>query len=222
MLPVSAQQSKTAIIFIDVQSAFRVPGYFGTERNNPSAEDNIQRVIDAARKYNSTPIASDANTNRHRSIEIIHIHHHSTNPNSPLNPAFILPDDTSMRGTDPLPCAKVIDGEAVFIKNVNSAFIGTCLEQHLRDRQIRQLLFLGLTTDHCVSTTVRMAANLGVVNDHFSKEQGTVFLLEDCCATFGKGKFPAELIHSVHIESLRGEFAEITTSGEVLRHVLLH
>jgi isochorismate hydrolase len=49
----------------------------------------------------------------------------------------------------------------VFRKHVNSAFIGTGLEAYLQTQGIRDLVLVGLTTDHCVSTSARMAANLG-------------------------------------------------------------
>jgi nicotinamidase-related amidase len=39
-------------------------------------------------------------------------------------------------------------GETIIKKNVNSAFIGTSLEQMLRDAGIKTLVIAGLTTDH--------------------------------------------------------------------------
>ena len=50
----------------------------------------------------------------------------------------------------------------MFQKNVNSAFIGTGLENfHLKKQNYTSLVIVGLTTPHCVSTTTRMAGNLG-------------------------------------------------------------
>lgn len=215
MTLISATSSKTAILLVDIQSAFRVPGYFGTERNNKCLENNVQYLIGILRLWNSTRATQDEDF-----IDIVHIHHHSVNANSPLHPSFVLPDDQTTHGIDPLPCAEVAEGEMVFIKDVNSAFIGTSLEQHLRKRRVRQLLICGITTDHCVSTTVRMAANLRVVDDLKTGQKGTIFLIRDACATFGKGNYPADLIHDVHVESLKGEFAEITTTEEMVRIVV--
>ena len=92
--------------------------------------------------------------------------------------------------------------EPLFTKNVNSAFIGTDLEDLLRKQGIEQLVVVGLTTNHCVSTSVRMAANLGF----------EVILISDATATFDRvglnGEvFPATLVHETSLASLHEEFA---------------
>ena len=67
-------------------------------------------------------------------------------------------------------------GEVVIHKGVNSAFIGTDLERVIKGRDIRTLLVAGLTTDHCVSTTTRMAANLGVCDSEEGEKVGLICL----------------------------------------------
>lgn len=95
---------------------------------------------------------------------------------------------------------------------MNSAFIGTDLEEILREHfgaSGGKLYVVGMTTDHCVSTTVRMAGNLGVCGE------GDVVLVEDGTAAHGKGGWDAETVHAVHVESLK-EFASVRRTDEVL------
>ena len=79
--------------------------------------------------------------------------HASVNPQSPLHPqrpGYKLKDQSALQADEPC-----------FVKQVNSAFIETDLEKHLKSRGIDMLVICGLTAEHCVSTTVRHAGNLG-------------------------------------------------------------
>ncbi len=97
------------------------------------------------------------------------------------------------------------------VKTVNSGFIGTGLEQALREAGSASLVIVGLTTNHCVSTTARMAGNLGF----------DTYVVEDATAAFegraldGRVR-PAEEVHSGALSDLSGEFAAIATTQDVL------
>lgn len=102
---------------------------------------------------------------------------------------------------------KPLDSEIVIKKKVNSAFIGTTLKEQLNDAKITKLVIVGLTTDHCVSSTTRMAGNFGF----------EVFLVSDATAAFNKKgldgqHYSAELIHQTALASLNEEFAKIVTT----------
>jgi len=178
-----------ALIVIDVQYAFEEHKW--GKRNNPQAEGNIARLLSAWR-----------NSDR----PVFYVRHLSLTPGS----VFALDAHGSQIKAEVAP----ITDEPIIFKNVNSAFIGTTLEQQLHDRKITQLVIVGLTTDHCVSTTTRMAGNLGF----------EVYLVSDGTATFeqigpsGKHHSAGE-IHGVNLASLHGEFAEVVCTDEILANL---
>ena len=175
------------LIIIDWQKAFRDEAYWGA-RNNPLAQDNCAALL-AHWRAKGWPVR--------------HVKHNSTNDASPLRPG--------LPGNEFEDCAAPQDGEPIYPKQVNSAFIGTRLETDLRTDGLMDLVFIGATTDHCVSTSVRMAANLGFA----------VTLVADACFTHeraGPGgiKLTAQAMHEAHLASLNGEFAAIVSTHDLI------
>ncbi len=180
---------KTALLVIDVQKGLDEPSW--GKRNNPQAESNIALLLSQWRKHG---------------LPIVHIRHCSVMPNSPLR--LELPGNAFKDEARPLA------GEKLFSKSVNSAFIGTGLEQYLREQDISSLVIVGLTTDHCVSTSVRMAGNLGF----------DVTLVSDATATFDRQgydgvRYSADDIHKINLVSLDGEFCAVRSTEEVLKQL---
>lgn len=178
-----------ALILIDMQEGFAEP-YWGT-RNNPQAEENISALLSAWRT---------------RGWPVLHVQHLSQTEASPLHP--------DRPGSAIKQDFKPQTGESLFQKRVNSGFIGTNLEQELRSRKIEQLVVVGLTTDHCVSTTVRMAANFGF----------TVRLVSDATATFDRvgpngERYTADQMHDLALASLHNEFATVLDTAQLLSSI---
>lgn len=116
--------------------------------------------------------------------------------------------------------AQPLKSEPIFIKHFNSAFAGTGLDAYLKSMGVRRLVFAGTNTDHCVSSTVRMASDLGIGDDTGggggSGGKGEVLLVGDATATDARGCFDAETVHWVHLASLDGEFCRVVKTEGVL------
>ena len=173
-----------ALILIDIQKGFLDVAYWGGDRNNANAEEKAGELLEIWRSKN---------------LPVFHVQHCSSNPNSILN--------ETNSGNEFQNVVKPLEGETIIKKNVNSAFIGTNLKELLDNAKITNLVILGLTTDHCVSTTTRMAGNFGY----------TVYLVSDASATFNKKgvngeDFSAEIIHQTALASLNEEFAQVVSS----------
>lgn len=178
------QTNRPALILVDIQKGFENIEYWGGQRNNPEAELRASELLKVWRD-NGFPV--------------FHVQHCSSIPTSPLH--------ESHAGNQFNDLVIPKQGEPIIKKNVNSAFIGTDLQAQLDDAKITALVIAGLTTDHCISTTTRMAGNLGY----------ETFLIAAATATFDKkginGQiFPAELIHQTALASLDKEFATVITA----------
>jgi nicotinamidase-related amidase len=182
-----------ALLLIDVQKAFDSLEYYGGERNNPEAEANCGRLLGHWRA---------------QGWPIIHIRHASVVPGSPLapgHPGHAFKDE-----------ALPLEGEPVLTKNVNSGFIGTGLQALLDQQGIRTVVLAGLTTEHCVSTTTRMAANLGY----------RTVVASDATAAFRKKGLRGEVISAetvwqVSLATLNEEFALVVPTTEIVGKAVL-
>ena len=177
-----------ALILIDIQEGFQQLHYFGGERNNPDAELYAGVLLQHWRD---------------RQWPIFHVKHCSVMPGSPLTEGT--PGNEFQAVVKPLP------GEPVIKKSVNSAFIGTDLQQQLEARGIQTVVLAGLITQHCVSTTARMAGNYGF----------KTYVVSNATAAFrstgpdGESHSP-DLVHAVSLATIHREFATVLTAHDVL------
>ncbi|MDB5680958.1 MAG: hypothetical protein JWO16_763, partial [Sphingomonas bacterium] len=175
--------TNTALLVIDMQIGFDDPSW--GPRNNPEAEANVAALIAAWRAYG---------------VPVIHVHHDSPDAKGRLR--------RGTPGNAPKPETRPHADEPVYRKAFNSAFIGTSLDADLRAMGVSALAIVGLTTNHCVSTTARMAGNLGY----------ETFVAADATAAFDRANLdgqvrPAAEVHDAALSDLQGEFAEIVSSA---------
>lgn len=176
---------RAVLLPIDMQMGFDEPE--NPPRWNKDMDANGLQLIDAWR------IADRP---------IIHVRHDSVLPGSNLVPGQ--PGNRHRPGFEPQ------RDEPLVTKSVNSAFIGTDLDLRLRRLDAKHIVVFGLLTDMCVSTTIRMGANMG----------WDMILVPDACDCFALpdergGTIPAEQIHAAHVATLAYEFCRTASVTEL-------
>ena len=183
-------KEKTALLLIDVQKAFDDPSW--GRRNNPEAEEKMEEILSAWREKHGF---------------VIHVQHQSDNPESlfhSVKKSYAIKEQL-----------QPIDKEPIITKKVNSAFIGTDLEEILRMNGVTTVIIMGLTTPHCVSTTTRMSGNLGFAT----------YVVSDATAAYelkdqdGKVIDP-ETVHAISLATLHNEFASVVTTIELMNEFI--
>ena len=175
-----------ALLVIDMQIGFDDIRW--GRRNNPAAELNAARLM---------------NHWRTRKRQVVLIRHDSPDPDSPLFP--------DRPGNELKPGFEPQTSDWLITKRVNSAFIDTSLQARLSEAGIRRVTLVGLTTDQCVSTTARMASNLGFATT----------VAEDGCACFEQTSVDgrtvsADTMHIAHLTTLHSEFARVARVSDLL------
>ena len=183
MQPVKAD---AALIIIDMQKGMSSP-VLG-RRNNPDAELNVRRLLDAW---------------RHTQRPVIHIRHISRAPGSVFWPG--------QAGCEFQVALTPLELEHVVEKNVPDAFANTGLERWLRTRNIQQLIFCGVITNNSVESSVRSAGCLGfdatVVED-------ACYTFDQTDLT---GRlWPAEDVHALSLANMAMDYAKVMDASHVL------
>lgn len=179
-------QIRTALIPIDMQRGFDLPPH--RPLSNPSIDANGQRLLAHARRVG---------------WPVLHVKHDSIQPDSNLRPDH--PGNALREGFEPR------GGEPLIGKSVNCAFVGTDLELRLRRLKVERVVLFGLYADMCVSTTARIAANLGF----------ETVVVGDACASIDLPGLdgvviPGAQIARAHLATLHAEFATVVATGDLV------
>jgi biuret amidohydrolase len=202
--------SKTSLLIIDMQRDFMEPGGFGETLGN-----DVSQLARAVR-----PIAAVLAAARQAGILVIHTREGHLPDLSDAPPAKVERGTPSLRIGDPGPMGRIlirgeaghdiipelypIDGEIVIDKPGKGAFYATELGNVLQQRGIENLLVCGVTTEVCVSTTVREANDRGY----------RCVVLSDGCASY----FPE--FHEMGLKMIKaqgGIFGWVSDSAAVLK-----
>lgn len=180
------QVTVPALLIIDMQKC--MASQAAGPRNNPGAEHNIGRLLQAWRE---------------RDAVVVHVRHISRSPDS-----LFAPGQAGAAFQDqfaPLASAHVLE------KNVPDAFINTGLERWLRVRGIAQVVIVGVSTNNSVESSARSAGNLGF-DTHVVADATFAFAKTDYAGT---PRSPDE-VHAMALANLDGEYATVIDTATVL------
>jgi nicotinamidase-related amidase len=178
-----------ALIVIDVQQGFNFSRFWGV-RNNPDAEANMAKLIDAW-TASKRPV-----------VLVKHTSKHPLSPLSALNPGHRLKPEVSH-----------IVPDLEIDKSVNSAFLGKPdLHAWLQERKIKQIVLCGIQTNMCVETTARVGGNLGY--DVVVPLDATHTF--DLTGPDGETMTADELVRATAVNLIGGRFASVVTTAELV------
>ena len=207
--PLAVNIERAALIIIDMQRDFLLPGGFGAALGNDVSRLNAavgpcREVLAAARKAG---------------MLVMHTREGHRPDLSDAPPVKVARGDPALRigaagpmgrilvrgepGHDIIPELYPQTGEPVIDKPGKGAFYQTDLELLLKNRGIETLLVCGVTTEVCVNTTVREANDRGF----------RCIVLSDCCASY----FPE--FHDMGLKMIKaqgGIFGSVSASAPVI------
>lgn len=183
----AAQTPGIALLVIDMQEGMADRIRAGRPQANPHAEEHTAALLALFRA---------------RGLPVVHVFHDDAHPESPFR--------KGLPSAEPMPCARPAAGEMVLWKHGSSAFHGTGLEAHLRDRGIGTLVLTGAVAAFCVTSSTRWASDLGF----------RVILPGDALIGFDLpahdgGRIDADTVLRVTLSLLGADFATLVSADQV-------
>jgi biuret amidohydrolase len=207
--PIALAVEKTALVIIDMQRDFLLPGGFGETLGN-----DVSRLAAAV-----TPCRAVLDAARHHGLLVIHTREGHLPDLSDAPPAKLERGHPALRIGAPGPMGRILirgepghdiipelypmAGEVVIDKPGKGAFYHTEIDLVLEDHGIENLLVCGVTTEVCVNTSVREANDRGY----------RCVVLSDCCASY----FPE--FHAAGLAMIKaqgGIFGWVSSSQQLL------
>lgn len=129
---------------------------------------------------------------------------HEDGPGTPL--AYGAPGWQIARAAAP------IQGERVFDKKYNSAFLHTGLGPYLRRQGVTTLVIVGMQTEYCIDATIKSAFEQGF----------QVVLPIGGITTFRNGGLPARKINRLFYRHIwQGRYGRVLPAGEIIKEISL-
>lgn len=177
----------TALIIIDQQQGLNSPKL--GPRNNPDAETVMLKLLSAWRAARRP---------------IIHVKHRSIEPASVFWP--------DQQGFEFKPDFLPQGDELIIEKSIPCAILTTDLKKILDQKNIREIVLVGASTNNSIEATARTASGLGFA----------VIVIEDACFTFAKQDYSGAVrtaaeVHAMSLANLSGEYTQIITANELLK-----
>ena len=102
--------------------------------------------------------------------------------------------------------------EEIIIKHFPNSFYETNLFNKLKEKEIDELVVVGMMTHMCIDATIRVARDLGF----------KCSLIENACATkeliYQEHIIPPEHVHFSFINALNGYYSNVYTAQEFIPH----